>query len=97
MSDVVTEKHQCKPTEKAHIQAEDGLQQCKCKAVDHAEGSLSSEKHKKSGPTAQEKAVDHEEGSLKKQKKSGPSAQEPATIDINSLDDEALFPRKSNR
>jgi hypothetical protein len=47
MSDVVTEKRQRKPTEKARIQAEEGLQQCKRKAVDREEGSSSSKKHKK--------------------------------------------------
>ncbi|KAF8337763.1 hypothetical protein F5887DRAFT_920329 [Amanita rubescens] len=98
MSDVISEKRQCRPTEKkALLQAEEGLQQSKRKAVDHEEGSSSSNKSKKaknicqalSGPTVQEKEPDHEEGSSKKHKKSGPSAQEPATIDINSSDDEA--------
>ena len=47
MSDIVSEKCQHKPTEKACIQAEEGLQHSKHKVVDHEEGSLSLKKPRK--------------------------------------------------
>ncbi|KAF8691618.1 hypothetical protein AX14_002749 [Amanita brunnescens Koide BX004] len=81
MSNVISEKCQCKPTEKA-CQAEEGLQQSKHKVVDHEEGSSSLKKPKKSGPTAQEKAVDYEEGSSLKKQKKGAKA-----MSLNVLDE----------